>query len=149
MADFFNRIESITKNTVEKGKNISEIYQIEKEIGPIQKKIDSLKIQIADIVIKGELCSDNPEIMEKIQQVLISEQCISYEKEKILRIKNLKNCPHCNSEIPYNARFCKECGKEISGMAEPSMTGTQIFCNNCGQPVAANAVFCGNCGKKI
>lgn len=46
MADLWERIERSTKNVVEKGKEFTEIIQIEREISVQEKEINNFKILI-------------------------------------------------------------------------------------------------------
>lgn len=50
-----------------------------------------------------------------------------------------KSCPNCNATIPANARFCPECGTNLSG----------VPCPDCGTVNQPGAKFCSNCGKSL
>ena len=76
-------------------------------------------------------------------------------------------CPHCEALLAQDAKFCKECGKEISqlGMVKCAKCNADIaadakFCKECGTPtqikcpkcnaeLASDAKFCKECGEKI
>ena len=51
-----------------------------------------------------------------------------------------KICPKCKLEIPFNSKFCHECGEKLP---------TKKFCTECGSEQAENAKFCSNCGNKL
>lgn len=51
MADFWGRIEGATKNMVGKGKDLTEIFQIEREISIQEKEIEKFKILIGNYVL--------------------------------------------------------------------------------------------------
>ena len=48
--DFFEKIEGATKNVVGKGRELTEIFQIEKEINALEKEVNNFKLLIGDIV---------------------------------------------------------------------------------------------------
>ena len=49
-------------------------------------------------------------------------------------------CPHCSALVAEDAKFCKECGKEIT-------SGGKVKCPKCGASIAADAKFCKECGS--
>ena len=49
-------------------------------------------------------------------------------------------CNQCRCELPDNAKFCFECGANITG---------KIKCTSCGEDLPAEAKFCYACGTKI
>ena len=49
-------------------------------------------------------------------------------------------CPHCEALLAQDAKFCKECGKEVS------QPGT-VKCAKCDADIAADAKFCKECGR--
>lgn len=50
-------------------------------------------------------------------------------------------CPACQCENKAEARFCKQCGHELSAQAAGST------CAHCAAPLRPGAAFCGRCGK--
>ena len=49
-------------------------------------------------------------------------------------------CRTCETENPENAKFCKNCGCQLSG---------EITCTACGQANPVDALFCTECGKRL
>lgn len=49
-------------------------------------------------------------------------------------------CPHCSALVAEDAKFCKECGKEIT-------SGGKVKCPKCDASIAADAKFCKECGS--
>jgi class 3 adenylate cyclase/tetratricopeptide (TPR) repeat protein len=47
-------------------------------------------------------------------------------------------CPECQTELPENARFCKQCGRKID-----------LTCSGCGKIVPPDSKFCGDCGHDL
>lgn len=47
------------------------------------------------------------------------------------------HCPQCGKPVNYNAKFCPECGADITE-----------HCTNCGAKLETGAKFCPECGKK-
>lgn len=60
----------------------------------------------------------------------------------------MKTCPQCGCEVIDDAKFCKNCGSEIS-QDTINNDNSQNTCPNCGQKVAKGAKFCESCGSKI
>jgi membrane protease subunit (stomatin/prohibitin family) len=49
-------------------------------------------------------------------------------------------CPACRALIPFDARFCSNCGQQIVTINK---------CPACGQDLPAGAKFCAHCGGKV
>ncbi|MCE5260208.1 MAG: zinc-ribbon domain-containing protein [Chloroflexi bacterium] len=49
-------------------------------------------------------------------------------------------CSKCNTENPAGARFCSNCGNQLSGTQK---------CSNCGSENPLGSKFCNNCGNKL
>ncbi|MEM3509311.1 MAG: zinc ribbon domain-containing protein [Nitrososphaerota archaeon] len=97
-----------------------------KEEEKITKKIEEgvmvEKIQVREIPeevveeekeeIKEEAKIPTPE--EKIESFLPKEEIKKEIAKEVLRtFPEFKNCPYCNSRIPFEAIFCPKCGKKV------------------------------------
>jgi membrane protease subunit (stomatin/prohibitin family) len=49
-------------------------------------------------------------------------------------------CPNCSKDIPFDSKFCPECGHNLSAT---------VKCPECGTANPAGAKFCANCGHKM
>ena len=49
-------------------------------------------------------------------------------------------CPNCSNDIPFDSKFCPECGHNLSAT---------VKCPECGTTNPAGAKFCANCGHKM
>ncbi|MCK4757417.1 MAG: zinc ribbon domain-containing protein, partial [Thermoplasmata archaeon] len=65
----------------------------------------------------------------------MSEGMQTQQAEPEIKIK----CPHCAALLAQDAKFCKECGKEVA------QSGT-VKCPKCNADIAADAKFCKECG---
>ena len=52
---------------------------------------------------------------------------------------DLITCPHCNSRVAKDSRFCPSCGKSLEAPR----------CPKCGRTNALGAKFCIECGEKL
>lgn len=53
--------------------------------------------------------------------------------------KSTKKCVSCEKEIPFDAKYCSNCGAKQEAK----------FCADCGTKLESEAKFCPNCGKKV
>ena len=49
-------------------------------------------------------------------------------------------CPNCSKDIPFDSKFCPECGHNLAAT---------VKCPECGTENPAGAKFCANCGHKM
>ncbi len=66
--------------------------------------------------------------------------------EEIHRNEEGSLCPNCGYQTTLNARFCKQCGHDLS--VTPSKPIEHV-CVQCGHPYKETEIYCGKCGTKI
>lgn len=101
------------------GKAMSEVYEATKLKMAISEKKGVLKTlykEVGEIVYtsykKGETAADDVE--DKLSEIDAVVEEIEALKEQQRKIKKVKVCPGCGSQIPTDCNFCPKCGKETS-----------------------------------
>ncbi len=145
--DFWGKIEGTTKNVVGKGRDLTEIFQIEREINAQEKEIEKFKILIGDYVLDKNLYEKEEQLGAYVKEINLRKESIIIKHENILKLKNLIKCPACDFELPKDAKFCKNCGTQIGTQEVTEVS--QDICGNCGSQIAKGAKFCSKCGNKI
>ena len=145
--DFLGKIEDATKNVVVKGRDLTEIFQIEKEINALEKEVGNFKVLIGDYVLNKKLLEEDGQIATYVKEIMLRNESIQIKRGHILKLKNLKICPSCNFELPNDAKFCKNCGTKIEISEQVKMLGD--VCCNCGSQITEGAKFCSKCGNKV
>jgi hypothetical protein len=75
----------------------------------IEEEVMVEKIQVREV--PEEVKMPTPE--EKIESFLPKEEVKEEIKEVPKMFPKTKNCPYCNSVIPFEAIFCPKCGKRV------------------------------------
>lgn len=57
----------------------------------------------------------------------------------------MKICKNCGRNLPDEAKFCRECGCEVTP-EEPINEKETQFCSKCGSEMPKGTRFCPNCG---
>ena len=76
----------------------------------------------------GNIFANNMQQMQQMNQNQASQP----------RQNSVKVCPHCNTELHGNPKFCPNCGQSL-----------KLTCPDCGTEVKASAKFCPECGRKL
>lgn len=63
---------------------------------------------------------------------------VEAKKEEAAPVVEKINCPKCNAEIKKTAKFCPECGENLSPVKK---------CAKCGHEMKKTAKFCPDCGE--
>ena len=150
--DLSKKISQTSQDVVKKTKDSSEIYRLEGMISEEDRKINSIYQQLGKLYY--ELHKDSYEISFEAMVLQINDcenrkiQCL----EQIDKIKGIKKCPQCGSEIPYTAKFCNSCGSqlEVEKADIPQETISNVItCKNCNNVIGENSAFCENCGTPV
>lgn len=80
---------------------------------------------------------------------------LNMERDKLesrtLMLQGKKRCPHCQTIVPIESKFCNMCGEklpEVKMPEEKKEIPDVRKCADCGTVLEADAMFCPNCGKK-
>ena len=148
--DLSKKITQTSQEVVKKTKDNSEIYRQENLIAEEKRKIDSVCLQLGKMYY--ELHADNYEESFEglVTQIKECENRIAQCMGQIDRVKGVKKCPQCSSEIPFAAKFCNFCGclMENTEWKDDSSSGA-VKCTNCGSEIREGSVFCENCGTPV
>lgn len=146
MAMFLQKIEATAKNALEKGKELTDVLQIEKEIKLLEKQVEQQINIVGRYVFEKQLLRDNEEIQSACEQISTLYISIKNKKKEIMKVKNIIYCPTCSVELPANAKFCRECGAIIE---HEEVETVLRKCPECHSIIKEDNKFCSNCGKQV
>jgi len=118
MAFFDDLKDKASDAAVVAGKAMSDVYEVTRLKMSIAEKKGAVKTifkEVGELVYngyrKGE--TDNDEIEEKMLEIDSIMEEIESLKEKQMKIKKLRACPACGSQIPEGCNFCPKCGNDM------------------------------------
>ncbi|MBO5200881.1 MAG: zinc ribbon domain-containing protein [Clostridia bacterium] len=99
-----------TEDVVNVGKQKLDMSTLENKLG---KSYETLGKLCYDVISKGE--PFDPETVKPVTDD-ITEKLAQIEelKKEILKAKNKKMCPYCNTPVEKNSQFCNNCGKNLN-----------------------------------
>jgi len=110
---FGEKIDTMKRVVIRKGKDYKKITKLNEEIVGFQQDINDILVEIGEYVIENELFNDDVNIQEWMLQIVLVREKMEQKREKILEIKNVSICPRCGAEYPRNSKRCAKCGNEM------------------------------------
>lgn len=101
------------------GKKVEEAYgatKIKLQIADKQAALRTLYRELGEIVYENSKKADPEiELMEdKIAEIDLALEVVNELKSSERKIKNVVMCTNCNANVDAGARFCPNCGSEMS-----------------------------------
>lgn len=149
--NFFNRATSAVESM---GKNVSKVAKDNVEIVKCSSAIDSCEDKIKktymEIGKRYYNSTEEPsrELFYDLFEVIRSNQeQIKELRKRLQELKGITICKVCGTELPRDAKFCRNCGSQIEQITVNQVSTT--VCPNCHSPLNGNEKFCAVCGAKI
>ncbi len=115
--DFFNKFsETITnksKDVANKAKEIAEVTSLSGKIVTQENLIEKYYKEIGRFVYEHREESCDNGLEERFKLVDAAYEEIERLKSEIRKIKGVKLCESCNTEVPAEAAFCHKCGTAV------------------------------------
>lgn len=152
--EFPKKVTKTCKAAGEKSTKLIEEAKLRLNIANLNDKISDQLREIGSLVYEdykagNAAYADFEELCKNIEE---NEVAIADMKNKILKMKKLKQCEVCDTSLYLEDKFCSKCGAEQPEIVEEKELEEpkQInACPNCGEKVEKDAVFCAKCGTKI
>lgn len=110
------KIKESALSAADKAQQTVEITRISSQISSKEKEIanhyQELGKCVFDAYIAGDLPASEPNIAEYSRKVIEIQKEIAALKQKILEIKNEKQC-ECGTTVSGDALFCSSCGHKF------------------------------------
>lgn len=150
------KVGEAAQAAAKKSGELVEITKINVNINSEEDKIQKLYNQIGKRVYEKYSAAGavDADLKESCEAIKVHEQNIKNLKEKILEVKNLKQCISCGNDMERTQLFCSKCGtrNEVPQAAEAAgapEAAAMVTCGACGASLPAGSAFCTNCGSKI
>lgn len=152
LGGFGEKVSKAAQAAAKKSNELVEITKINMSISGEEDKIQKVYKQIGQYVFDN--FKDNSDADENIaglcQQIMSHQKNISDLKEKLMAIKNIRQCADCGAEIELSTSFCPKCGSKQEAPEAPAAEDSQKpVCPSCNAEYDEGTVFCSNCGHKI
>ncbi len=157
MAFFDNmgkKLGEAAQAAAKKSGELVEVTKLNVNINSEEDKIQKLYTQIGKKVFEkySEAGTADADFIEDCEAIKVHELNVKNLREKILEVKNMKQCTGCGAELERNQIFCSKCGtrNDVQPAAEAApASSASITCGACGAALQAGSVFCTNCGSKV
>ncbi|MFA5536130.1 MAG: zinc ribbon domain-containing protein [Bacillota bacterium] len=151
--DFKKKVVGTTQSAVKATKELAESSKLNSQITDEQRKIEGLYSKLGKLYF--ETLGDKAEqpLEELCAEIKATQEVITKLQLEVQRIKGIKVCPNCGTELALTAGFCSECGTAVETPVAPEEKEPPAeepnHCTNCGTELEEGALFCSSCGQKV
>ena len=118
--EFFNKLgkkaSETYKVTAEKTGKLAKEAKLRMKMNENKSDIDDLYKQIGKKVyekhVKNEELNKKEELEEECTKIDVLSDEIEDILKEILILKDMKQCPNCNTKVEKSAKYCSNCGAE-------------------------------------
>lgn len=142
-----NAVETMGKNVSKVAKDNVEIVRCSSAIDSCEEKIKKAYMEIGNRYYNSV---DEPEremFYDLFEVIETNQEQIKQLRNRLQELKGITICKVCGTELPRDAKFCRNCGSQIEAVVVVP-TSTAV-CWNCHSPLNGNEKFCAACGAKI
>lgn len=122
---------NVANNVAKKSGELVEISKLTSSISAEEDKITNVFTEIGRIIYdrfeKDERETNDNEVIDLCNNIIIMKDNIAAYKQKISDLKGVKVCSRCNTEIEKYMKYCPECGyKQEMPVQEEEPTKEEI-----------------------
>ncbi len=140
---FFNelgkRLGGVAEAAADKAKTLAEIAKLNSDISAEERQIESLYLEIGELVFASEKDNTNSPVVEQCQEILICQKNIAALSARIEQVKAGDEQVLGKKTEPIYPMHPNEDNSHARGE----------LCSNCGVPVPENSKFCPSCGEPV
>lgn len=115
--DFFDKLSKkvgeVYQGAKTKTEEVSQEFKLKSEISKRKAAIEKIYAEIGMIVyedIKDNKDVSRDVVESKCSEITANNEEIARLEAEILKVKSIRVCEKCNSEIDYKMEFCPKCG---------------------------------------
>ncbi len=118
---FFDKVKQGLDAASKKTSEVIETTKINSSIRGEKDAIDAIYRQIGKAAFDqyASTGSGNEEYLGFFQTIMEHQGKVAELEQKLDEIKNVKNCPNCQTEQPREVLFCSKCGFRFEAPQNP------------------------------
>ncbi len=154
--DIGKKIGDAAKSTAKKSEEMIETGKIKSKIRENENEIEKMKKEIGEVAYakysEGDKIFDEAAVI--CESIKAAEEKIAELEVEILRLRHVRVCPSCQTEVEDTVAFCPKCGHKFEPLPEPEEEkpeeeAPEKVCPSCGAEVEEGVAFCPSCGAKV
>lgn len=162
-----------SRDVADKAKEMAEVNRLNGQIHTQKNKAEKIYAEIGKVVYEKREDLEQLDISGRTEELDSIQSEILRLKEEILRVKGMRECANCGTEISRKASVCPKCGETMEGEgAEEEAPGFHEdggreeagvyvdngraqgevkgrICPGCNKNVGEEMVFCPFCGVRL
>lgn len=154
--DFGKKIGDAVTNTAKKSEEMIETGKVKSKIRENENEIEKLKTEIGEVTYakytEGDMIFDEAAVI--CESIKAAEEKNAELEVEILRLRHVRVCPSCQTEVEETVAFCAKCGHKFEPLPEPveeepKEEAPENPCPSCGAEIEEGVAFCPSCGEKV
>ncbi|MCI8530592.1 MAG: zinc-ribbon domain-containing protein [Lachnospiraceae bacterium] len=155
------------KDVAEKAKIMAEVSRLNGQINTQKSVAEKLYVEIGKMVCEKREDWKSMDVTVQLEQLDAIQVEIAGLQEKLLRVKGVRRCDSCGSEVDRKVEFCPKCGSALEVLTEEDeklwedtqgMDGAlekiqqeaeAAHCPQCNKEMEEGMIFCPFCGEKL
>ncbi len=142
------KISNAGKDVAQQANIFAETTRLNNFIAEKERQITQIYTLIGKAYYEQHWNDENDPEEANMAQITMIRNEIAELQDRILEIKGVARCPHCNSEVSRTSAFCTRCGNRLAPTA-PQPEAAPKSCPVCGREATEHDKFCVNCGTQL
>lgn len=153
------------RDVADRAKEMAEVNRLNMQISSQKNMAEKIYTEIGKMVFENRENWKDIDVSGQLEQLDSIQTQITWLQEEVLRVKGVRRCENCGSEIDKDVAFCPKCGSVVEVTEEEAEESQSqenqqvqesvqeepavVICPGCHKEMEPGMIFCPFCGVKL